>query len=372
MPKKITYLLGAGASAYSIPMMRALPKSMKYFFRKLCHFLKEDEEFNEDIDSCKATYDRLLDEIEQFGTPDIVAKALTLRDDPNHEIWRLKNLLTCFMIAEQFKPDLVHGIDSFLNEEDLKELKKDIFEDDEDLTRHIFSETLDNRYIEFFSSVLQGKRGSLYLPHDINIISWNYDHQIEKALSVFSQEGQVKLQFNFGVFPRTDKSYYHESVNGLKPTMGRYRIIKLNGTAGIANDKNPDNSTFDFIYHSLDKTALRMMGKRLFTSRQMSGELNHLTFAWDESVASVVARETAAELISESDVLVVIGYSFPTFNRLIDRQLFKNFQGNKVYVQDPSADELILKLDGVKADLKEKVAVKSKGEFIIPNEYWEN
>lgn len=71
-----------------------------------------------------------------------------------------------------------------------------------------------------------------------------------------------------------------------------------------------------------------------------------------------------------ADAAVVIGYSFPNFNREVDRQIFENFDVDncKIYIQDLYPDEIIEKLDGVK---KAAIPVRSGGSFTIPNEFWE-
>ena len=47
--------------------------------------------------------------------------------------------------------------------------------------------------------------------------------------------------------------------------------------------------------------------------------------------------------VSDTELLIVIGYSFPYFNRLIDQKIFGGMQisGAKVIIQDPSAEGLV-------------------------------
>ncbi|MFX5587009.1 hypothetical protein ABTE16_19900, partial [Acinetobacter baumannii] len=50
--------------------------------------------------------------------------------------------------------------------------------------------------------------------------------------------------------------------------------------------------------------------------------------------------EILKSLTEGTDILVIIGYSFPFFNRKIDRQLFESIGPNaKIYYQDPNALE---------------------------------
>ncbi len=100
-----------------------------------------------------------------------------------------------------------------------------------------------------------------------------------------------------------------------------------------------------------------------------------MNFAWEPNTDSVLlARQSAAERVKIADAVVVIGYSFPNFNREVDRQIFEGFDTDKdkIYIQDPYPDEIIEKLDGVKQGLKKAATpVRSGGSFTIPNEFWE-
>lgn len=44
-----------------------------------------------------------------------------------------------------------------------------------------------------------------------------------------------------------------------------------------------------------------------------------------------------------TDVLIIIGYSFPFFNRKTDDEIFKDFvwgTDKRIYIQDPNAEEI--------------------------------
>ena len=51
----------------------------------------------------------------------------------------------------------------------------------------------------------------------------------------------------------------------------------------------------------------------------------NLRFAWENDDQVLKARQNAKIIMSKSDIIIVIGYSFPTFNRDIDRQIFEIF-----------------------------------------------
>jgi hypothetical protein len=59
-----------------------------------------------------------------------------------------------------------------------------------------------------------------------------------------------------------------------------------------------------------------------------------MKFAWEESVTSRSVVDEAVAATEATDVLVVIGYSFPFFNRMIDRRIIRSMKKlTKVYFQ---------------------------------------
>jgi len=69
--------------------------------------------------------------------------------------------------------------------------------------------------------------------------------------------------------------------------------------------------------------------------------------------------------------LIVIGYSFPFFNREIDRKIIGNMEElEKVYFQAPDAETIKERFQAIRDDIDEKLLVTKKdiGQFLIPNE----
>ena len=81
--------------------------------------------------------------------------------------------------------------------------------------------------------------------------------------------------------------------------------------------------------------------------------------------------EVAKTIIEETNVLVVIGYSFPFFNRDIDNEIFKTLTGKgklMIYFQDPLLDGNYLK---EQFNLRSDVTIKhipKIDQFYIPYE----
>lgn len=377
MSKNITYLLGAGASAKALPTIRSMSLRMKYFF-ELSKLVLERMPRQELYDKYRIkTYEKLLNEIEELGTPDIVAKTLVFKGKSSEqELYLLKQLLSCYMIFEQIdETGMHHG--RFTKEEAEKIWSNRTAGMKESNLTHP-KVTIDNRYVELLSTCLaQDESGKLKFPANLKFLTWNYDHQIERALGYVSPKPLIQLQREFGIFPLTDNDDNHNSGIGnlseerLIPEALKASVFKLNGTAGYIPKRN--QSLFDVNTQKLDDNAWVRIVNIMFNEIEASVTENKLSFAWDEEIPRIYAcRKACVPAIMGSNVIVVIGYSFPNFNRKIDRFLFSHFKGDKIYVQDPYADEIIERLDGVKPGLRKMaVAIKSSGSFTIPDEFWE-
>lgn len=64
-----------------------------------------------------------------------------------------------------------------------------------------------------------------------------------------------------------------------------------------------------------------------------------LHFAWENSVYHKSLMQHVKNMIYDTTIVVVIGYSFPFFNRQIDKEIFDILKANKIfrkiYYQDP-------------------------------------
>jgi hypothetical protein len=69
-----------------------------------------------------------------------------------------------------------------------------------------------------------------------------------------------------------------------------------------------------------------------------------ITFAWEkdsETKKSLInSYEIAKEIIKDTTILVIIGYSFPFYNREVDNMIFDVLKPSlkKIYYQDPEID----------------------------------
>ena len=137
----------------------------------------------------------------------------------------------------------------------------------------------------------------------------------------------------------------------------RFSIFKMNGTTSFIDNRSPDKNddiikTFDFS----DKDGLLKVCIWYYIAAVLRIEENlitpMLTFSWESFPVSGPRNiiHTANQAIAASDAVVVIGYSFPFFNRTIDKILMasacQSFD-TKIYVQDIHADHIISKLGSI-------------------------
>lgn len=363
--KRVTYLIGAGASAEALPVVFGLPKRFKFFI-DLMNNTSISGGLHPDT---MGDLNYVLRNIENHSTVDTYAKKLFLQNPDlraNKEYDRLLNSLSCYFIYEQLKKDKTVKENAVLNREFYKERP------DFDFLNAIHND-LDKRYDTFFATVLTHDRSTnqLILPKEINIISWNYDSQFEKAYMNYS---------GMSYDDSLDALNFIGLKDGEKVRVNQSSFIKLNGTAGFFTDKDKFGDLFDYSAHEMNEETVGIFKKILSSGR--SEYKNSLRFAWVESDCSKYAIQAAIDVLKNSDIIVIIGYSFPYFNREVDRKIFSGVSVHtkgmirtqtdsfsKIYIQAPtnSIKSISKRFEAIKPNsIVEEVT--EVDQFLIPNE----
>lgn len=214
----------------------------------------------------------------------------------------------------------------------------------------------DNRYDTFLANVLE--MDTLTLPRNISIISWNYDSQMEIAYrSYHSGKSLPIIEKNIvGDWP-------------VLPDSGR--IFKVNGSATFI-----DSSIVPLIkeYAKTSPAVLLIMfyNNIKADTTEMGFQLKtHLSFAWEESPNVPNMREAIKVTTLDTEQIVVIGYSFPFFNRQADREFLNNMINlKKIYIQDIHAEEVEQSIQAVLPEGKnvEIVKISNCTQFFLPKE----
>lgn len=215
----------------------------------------------------------------------------------------------------------------------------------------------DQRYDTFLANILQMEK--LSLPRNISVISWNYDSQFElayknysdKDLPIFDKLGEIPMQNN--------QDCGH--------------IFKLNGSANFG-----DFNMVDYILNHLESDVspiiqlIEYYGHLEADTKDLEFEFHsHLSFAWESTKRQKEMITTVNQITSDTEACVVIGYSFPYFNREIDRAIFSKAPALKtIYIQDPNPESVEPSLRAV-LDVNRNVRVeyqKDCAQFYLPRE----
>lgn len=338
---KITYLFGAGASCNVLPIVKEIPERINGLVQVLRSrnlMLDDKSTFNangdQSQDSKRVSQLKLIDDLNwllnesgNHSSVDTFAKKLTIRKKFD-ELERLKRVLSVFFIFEQAR------------------------------------RPPDKRYDTFYASIIS-RSGKL--PENIRIVSWNYDHQFELSYSEYSGEKKIlRNQDLLNVIQKNGiNNYYDQS----------FRIYKLNGTTDVIdNEAFRQYSYFDEIILPVNKEFVEKIVKQFALFINSKSLKSTISFAWEpeENLNEGTGfMDTLISDVKDCVALAVIGYSFPFFNREIDRKIIGSMnQLRRVYFQAPDAEVLKERFSAIRDDNKnlEFVLIKDVGQFILPNE----
>lgn len=357
--KKIVYVLGAGASAQSIPLVSQLNFRLRVFQTFLEAFpVANKSEMIKDIKD-------LIEKEKDHYSIDTYARKLSLQNN-SLLLNKLKALLACFFFFEQCSKtepikakikNIINAISDENNEPDQYE--------------HSTNVKVDKRYDAFFAAILKTNDISISnptVPSNINIVSWNYDNQFEMSLDEFlSKKGTKDYPLWFMAKPT------HLGLDSYEKTM----LIRLNGEA-INQHKWTSILGNDFLRKGLFNVEISDRDIDIFVGLYeylVSSSESLLQFAWDTDPEIDNRVKYACKLISEADVVIIIGYSFPYYNLRIDQSIFKKMRGEtKIYIQAPEDSLADIKSRLIYIgipDSNDKIElIESIDLFFLPPEYF--
>ncbi|MBW8198913.1 hypothetical protein [Flagellimonas abyssi] len=220
---------------------------------------------------------------------------------------------------------------------------------------------IDVRYDTFFASII---KMSQIMPENIKIVTWNYDTQFEMASCDYNQEfkdiatNAIKLQVR---------------VKGLRKTSANGFIIsKLNGVAAFHQLGDNQNNYLANPLENLNDEFYRVLLTNYINISFNTEYIPSISFAWErDSFDREPIVDYTTKRIADTEILVIIGYSFPFFNREVDRTLFDSMINlKKIYYQDINAIKLIDRLQAVqqRIDAKQIIPISETGQFFLPYE----
>lgn len=333
---QITYMFGAGASAQVLPTIKGLPDRIKY----VKDYIEKQYVFDEE-----ETYSPKKDV--QFIKNDAKSYLLNGLDD-------LYNVSSNHSTVDTYAKRLyINGRSSKVNE--LCFFLSLYFNIEQKIVG------VDPRYDTFLISILDSS--AYRFPNNLKFLTWNYDSQMEIAHTRISRTNENDADnslFNTDLARAVKDEFVSVKINGNCSVRSRFK----ESYPLIQNILQPSCDSGDLNF-ALSYGYLQVGGGQ----RIYDANLN-LNFAWyhDKSRLNQIS-----DLYDETEILVVIGYSFPFFNREIDRKIIRSMTKlRKIYIQDCYPDNIISRFLSILPDWEHRgiqiIPVSDTTEFFLPPE----
>lgn len=378
---KIIYLLGAGASYNSIPTIKETGNrdsfvdyiestlqafvDGKFYFEKY----KNDKRFDRLRNFMSSEGKEIAHYFQKYQTPDTFARSLYLSTKIKDKIYYDLKVVLClfFLLWKEHKRYL------------FRSLSGDITAPNEYFDKEFLFSKNDNRYTSFFASILEQGKGKPIFPKNLKILSWNYDSEIEETLSEYFLNSNMNLK---NVQDHFVISNFSDNVNLLDSN-----IIHLNGTYADLIDLTgksiidyANNSDFDF------SSTLYLFDQLIFGTMERSS----LQFSWDNEKLKDLFKmkvdlfninnqmKNFGNLLGNAERLIIIGYSFPIFNREMDGFMLREFLGDRPENKVIHIQNTEYSMDGIKQRIRALTGNYGKlnfqehfglDEFYIPFEF---
>ena len=310
---KVVYLLGAGASygkrngmgtiIEGLPIMNEIKRELNEFriwfgnienIDRPIIILENKRPFKEVQQYIVNAIEFMLDALEGRKSIDCLAKDLY----DNYDSWAEEANVSCGNL---------YGY--------LKFLMASFFLFEQHIHPH------DTRYDSFLNTILTSEGN---IPENMYLLTWNYDMQLELAY-------QMKTGKQLPVCIPVEKEGYTTDA----------KVFKINGSANYFNKNHmnclvlkDENELVERIFHQYAITHSE-------DGRFFSSGTTDLYFAWEKEVfdqkSQFLKRNT-----KDAETLVVIGYSFPDVNAIIDKEILDSMPNlPRIYVQDKNPQNVI-------------------------------
>lgn len=317
MASNVTYLFGAGASANQIPVVSATWEEMN----KLLETMRA-----EDLMGCGAYRDlQWFYGMQEEGSPDSIAKRL-YDDSKEEEYQRAKQAVSFFYMW------------------------------------YSLSKPVDPRFEGFIRDVVAQEGGQL--PSNVQILTWNYDLSWERAARGDQNLHLDSILFQCDIFSPSD--FLIDPINGPR---NKCPIFKLNGDVWYRNAAASEKS--------VKSLALPKKWESLEDHCKVYEELVKdpgiqvgIYYAWDERQFTDQVQY-AIERSELTDILVVIGYSFPPENAQVDKKIVDGMANlKKVVIVDVQEKQNKVR-DALNALIINDLSTSVKYEFAESTErFW--
>lgn len=317
--KELTYILGAGASYQSMPVVKTFVKRFTQFSSEFGGFLQGTAIGNYEKPSGRL----IAREFESHQSFDTYFKKL-FHTGQESEIRFAKKLLHLYFLWEHLKmPDSNTEIPGVFH----KKAK------------------VDKRYDALIAGLLKPVKGKAELFCKTNFITWNYDLNLISSIKQFFYPDLTYKQMFEKV--KTDQGNVWNIDD-------QFSIINMNGYfySSFLNEE------INFNYIDFNQIIKRKITKEYFNDSFVDEDAELIKFAWEENIDLSANSQSASFFakgrIRSSQNIVIIGYTFPLYNRLSDFTFFNNDflkdfyhfstetspEKGKIYIQDPVSEEI--------------------------------
>lgn len=317
MRKQLTYILGAGASFESIPLVKSFPTRFQKFNDYLIQ-VHSDARFGEGI--CNTYRDvhkkskELYEAFKSHQSFDTYFKKL-FHTKSLSEIFLAKKILNLYFIWEHLS----------------RPTAKPIYEENDFWKQSI----IDKRYDALIAGLLKPINGKAVTYCPINFITWNYNLNLFLSLKNYFGPDESIGEFL--------KRIEVKGVNNVWNINEEVSVLNMNGyffSSSLSKEKNlsiPNKEIHDFMSKKINEGYLSI--------NYTDEDAEKIKFAWESNPEESDNNEClslAIQGIKDSEHIIVIGYTFPLYNRLIDFQYFNGalLKEKNIYLQDPNAKML--------------------------------
>lgn len=326
----VTYLLGAGASYNALPVVNELEINISL----LLAVIDSLKRYNNN--SSQRAYDNI--EINITNEPKMAQHLQTIEYNLKQLQAGCKNHLSIdtylkmlYLTGNTDYEKMKSTITLFFQLYDC--LHEELFSRNKEIKKR---DRVDKRYDAFLASILQNSYDEF--PDTINVISWNYDNQFEKAYLRYLENAKTQKRV------RELMNIYSKSDTNISIDTRKFGICKINGTASYfetsGNLATPVTEHSDSNISKRDK-LLTIIDHYINSIDQEDFYKPAISFAWDSVDETDVMIETIKKITNTTETLVIIGYSFPFFNRRVDKAIIANMTKlNKIYIQDLKPKEI--------------------------------
>lgn len=341
---EITYFFGAGASNLSMPLVSNFAERFEIFIRyfnnktdlESVKFREELINFSENIKN-HLSFDTYFKKLFHQGEKEKIASS--------------KILLLTYFVFEHIVNKSTHS--SFYKRNTIPK-----------------KYNLDPRYDALIAGLLKPNEGVFDFYCKINFITWNYDLNLINSIRNFSRTQELSLDTFIKKTNTSENEFTFENNTNL---------FHLNGYAYFPSVKQIKEENEQNLMVMIKELVIKYFNK----DENLIEYAMKINFSWEttnsKNTFSAEILQRASKSIQKSKYIIIIGYSFPLYNRPIDRLLLSpgNLSEKQIIIQNPDAEnqskELIdlfeldhlLKLRGGKTKI---IPITNCNSFFVPND----